>query len=62
MEEATNTKALPDTIECSIDLAPVVLGGEKFTVTDIATRTPVTRSPAKLTSKGNPTSYSAVAL
>jgi hypothetical protein len=35
---------------------------KKVTVTDMATRTPETRFPAKLTSKENPTSYSAAAL
>jgi len=52
---------MPDSINCSINLMQMVWDVEKFTVTDMATRTPATRSHAKPTSKENPTSYSAAA-
>ena len=45
-----------DSIRCSISLMQMDLGGEKFTVTDMATRIPATRFHAKLISKENPTS------
>lgn len=48
--------AMLDAIRCTISLMQGVLGGKKFTVTDMATRIPATRFHAKLTSKGNPIS------
>ena len=50
-----------DSIRCIVNLMEMVLVGERFTVTDMATRIPATRFRAKLISKENPTSCSAAA-